>query len=116
MITNIRSETFRSELRDAIMARVCAVCVDRQPEGPPCLFEGHLCGVFEHLEPLTESVLSSYSDAVESYLGRVRSGVCDHCENQAADGSCAMRAKALCPLNNYLSLVIQAIESVRYKR
>lgn len=107
-------QVFRDKVRSALMEGVCRFCVDRQEDGPPCIIEGTPCCVFGHIEPLTDAVLDSFETDMRPYLLKVRQKVCNICEHQHADGSCDLREETLCPLNNYLPLVVEAIESARY--
>ncbi len=49
---------------------------------------------------------------MDDYVRALRAQVCTHCREQDAAGVCALRKHGDCALDAYLSLVIDAIESV----
>jgi len=112
-----RGEGFYEEVRRAVLDRVCGYCVDRQPSGPPCTIQGTLCCVFGHFRPVVDGIVecSAQSDATRPYLLRLREKVCVSCEHTCPGGRCPLREHMLCPLSCYFPLVVEAVETVRYR-
>jgi len=111
-------EGFYEEVRKAVLERVCGYCVDRQPSGPPCTLQGHLCCVFGHFQPVVDAVLEGSAlggDGMQPYLLRLREKVCVSCEHCGSAGRCPLREHMLCPLSFYFPLFVESVESVRYR-
>jgi ferredoxin len=109
-------EAFYEEVRRAVLERVCGYCVDRRPSGPPCMLDGRLCCVFGQFRPVVDSILEGPgADGMQPYLLRLRERVCVSCEHCGAEGRCPLREHMLCPLSYYFPLVVEAVESVRYR-
>jgi hypothetical protein len=97
---------------------ICPYCVDRTPEGPPdgppCEIDGELCCIFQHLDNMVKAVVSTSDSDVRPYIRMTRQVVCSACDHQDPSGFCPQRVETLCALNNYLPLVVEAIEDVQY--
>lgn len=113
-ISTSEMKQFREAVHDKILEKVCPYCVDRTPEGPPCEIDGELCCVFSHLDNMLKAVLATDDSDMRPYIRMTRQVVCSACDHQEPSGFCPRRAETLCALNNYLPLVVEAIEEVRY--
>ncbi len=101
---------------DAVLERVCAVCADRRDDGSCGLDTNLECAIRKHLPRIIESLDGTHSEHLVDYVTPIRSGICSICESENADGSCDVRERVDCPLDRYLSLVIDAIAEVRRER
>ena len=102
--------------RDAIRARVCAVCMDRADDGSCHLAGGRLCALEVHLPRLLDAVLAVQSDRMDEYVEAVKNQVCGSCSGRDPDDYCPFRNSAECALWTYLPLVVDAVEDVRKGR
>ncbi len=107
--------TYEAYLR-AIQERVCAVCIDgvfdKDGRLVRCgLPRGRTCHVELYLPQVIDVVRSIDSTRMDAYVDRLRQTVCRVCE-QNVDGDCALRLKAHCALDTYVTLVVGAIEEV----
>ncbi len=105
---------------EAIRGRVCSVCIDgifeHDQEWVRCgLPKDRTCPVELYLPQVVDLVASMDSPWMEDYIDVLRDRVCTQCE-QSAEGMCALRLKANCPLDTYFMLVAEAIEDAREKR
>ena len=103
------------EYREAIRARVCAVCLDSRDDRS-CGLSGRDCAIEAHLPRLVGALMSVHSPRVEDYEAAIRAQVCDSCEEQDASGRCTLRDNAECALEAYLSLVLDAVDDVNEAR
>jgi hypothetical protein len=101
MLTTAELDEYLSEIRN----QVCANCVERPSDGPPCEPLGKMCGVELHLPELIESVHSAFSRSIGPYFETKQRQVCDHCSFQHSK-FCP------CPMDYLLVLVVEAIETV----
>jgi hypothetical protein len=110
-----REDDRYAEYRDEIRRRVCSVCLDSRDDGS-CGLSARTCAIDNHLPNLVKAVLETESPRLDEYVDALRQEVCSRCREQKADGTCALRDRAECGLDAYLSLVVDAIEDVRARR
>lgn len=102
------------EYRDAIRARVCAVCLDSRDD-KTCSLSGRACAIEGHLPSLVEALTMVESPRLVDYEAAIRTLVCSDCR-QDQEGRCNLRENASCALDAYLSLVLDAVEEVNSRR
>lgn len=103
------------EYRDAIRARVCAVCLDSRDDGS-CSLSGRVCAIEGHLPRLVAVLSGLHSVKLGDYEAAIRAQVCTGCEGQDAHGECERRDHGTCALGAYLPLVLDAVEEVNLRR
>jgi hypothetical protein len=101
MYTQAELDEYMSEIRQ----QVCSHCIDRPPGGPPCGPLGKRCGVELHLPQIVEIAHATRSRAIDPYIERFHSDVCQFC---AVKETC----HCPCPLDPLILLAIEAIETV----
>ena len=101
------------ELEDALRARICGVCVDRNLDGVCHLEEEHECALFDSLPKIVQAVSMVQSELIEDYVDIIRKTVCAKCPHQDEDGFCRVRGEVRCVLDRYLPLIVQTIEEVQ---
>jgi hypothetical protein len=101
MVTALECAEYLEELRK----QVCSRCVERPPEGPPCLPLGKECGVETHLPELIEAVRHVHSGLMEPYQQQTRCEICEHCKLLHSD-------VCPCPMDYLMPLIVDAIETV----
>ena len=101
------------DLEDALRARICSVCVDRNLEGVCHLDEEHECALFDSLPKIVKAVSNVRSDLIDDYVAAIRTKVCAKCPHQDEDGFCRVRGEVRCVLDRYLVLIVQTIEEVQ---
>jgi hypothetical protein len=101
MDTKIPVEEYLAEVR----AQVCSRCIERPPEGPPCLPQGRACAIELHLPALVEAVHDVHSALMGPYVERMHQKICPSCPF-AGPGCCP------CPGEYLLELAVEAIEAV----
>jgi len=90
----------------AVRARVCSVCSERAPGGPPCLPRGKHCGIELHLDKIVDIVHRVRSQTLEPYDELLHREVCTFCPNRETYAECP------CPMESLLELAVEAIEEV----
>ncbi len=98
---------------EAVLARICACCVECRDDGSCGLDPSRECSIKIHLPQILQSVQGVTSDRIEDYVEHIREDVCAVCEDRNPDGSCDVRDRIDCPLDRYLLLVVEAIEEVQ---
>ena len=98
-------EDYMAEIRE----QVCSRCIERPPDGPPCLPLGKRCGVELNLRLLVNAVHEEQSNWMEPYINHFHEDVCAHCERLESE-SCP------CALDYLLELAVEAIETVDERR
>ena len=93
----------------AIREQVCSRCIERPAGGPPCAPRGKRCGVELHLPDIVELAHSVRGRAMDPYIERFHTDICEHCANRVT-------SQCPCPLDPLLLLAIEAIESVDERR
>jgi hypothetical protein len=99
------AEVELNEYLDEIRERVCSICVERPPGGPPCAPLGKECGIEMHLPQLVESVRGVRSALIEPYLDHNRTEICRHCPRLHSE-ICP------CPMDYLAVPLVEAIEAV----
>ncbi len=101
---------------EAILERICSVCIDLRDDGS-CGIDPKLeCSVKEHLPEIIGVVQGVNSNLIGDYVERLRQNVCKICESPEPDGTCEVRARTDCALNRYFNLVVEAIEEVEQRK
>ena len=103
------------EYREAIRQRVCSVCLDSRDDGS-CGLSGRVCALESHLPQLVSILVSLESPRLDDYAAAVRAQVCSGCESRQPRGGCLLRETAVCALDAYLPLVLDAVEQVHTRR
>ena len=98
--------------RDAIMRRVCSVCLDQRSDGG-CGLAHRTCAIEQHVPRIVNAVLAVTSDRMDEYEAAIRSQVCSQCGLEDSCGHCRLRDRGECALSTYLYLVVEAVEEVR---
>jgi hypothetical protein len=99
-------------IREALKQRVCGVCFDRNDDGTCGLPEGRVCAIEGHLPEIVKAVEAVDSVDLSPYIDRIRLQVCPNC-SQDDHGSCVFRDNFDCSVDNFLALVVDAIEDAR---
>jgi hypothetical protein len=99
-----------AEYLDEIRKQVCSRCVERPPDGPPCLPLGKQCGIELHLPQLIEAIHEIKSGSIIPYLEKNQQRVCEHCDHLKDYSMCP------CPLRYLAVLIVQAVETVDLRR
>jgi hypothetical protein len=100
---------------DAIVRRVCSVCLDQAADGG-CGLSRRTCALQQHLPAIVQAICSVESTRMDEYEAAIEGAVCARCGEAGPGGGCAMRDKGQCALSTYLSLVVDAIEEVQAAR
>ena len=103
------------EYWDAIVQRVCSVCLDQATDGS-CGLPRRTCALQSHLPAVVSAICAVQSDRMDEYVAAVEKLVCARCGESEAGGGCRVRDRGECALSTYLSLVVDAIEEVRGTR
>jgi hypothetical protein len=103
-----RLDTIRAALRE----RVCGICFDRNDDGTCGLPEGRVCAIEGHLPEIVKAVEDVESVDLSPYVDSIRTQVCPNC-SQDDHGNCAFRERFDCSVDNFLMLVVDAIEEVK---
>ena len=94
-----------AEYLQEIRSEVCAHCVERPDQGPPCGPLGKHCGIEAHLEELVEEVHLIHSARIDPYLDELHRRTCVTCDRRDTD-------ECPCPLDYLHVLAVQAIDQV----
>jgi hypothetical protein len=106
----VLTEAELAEYLDEIRTQVCSRCVERPPEGPPCLPLGKQCGIELHLPQLIEAIHEIKCGTIIPYLEKNQQRVCEHCGHLNNPTICP------CPLKCLAVLIVQAVETVDLRR
>ncbi|HYM09920.1 MAG TPA: hypothetical protein VEU62_04275 [Bryobacterales bacterium] len=90
--------------------KICAVCVDRNPDGSCDRLAEGSCTLMSKLPLAAEAILMVDSDKIGPYVQSLRDHVCATCSLRNPDGSCDPRDTDRCMLDTYLPLFVEAIE------
>ena len=115
MATTARQQLYRAYW-EAIVRRVCSVCLDQGTDGSCGLTHARMCALQSHLPAVVETILSIESDRMDEYVAAVEAQVCTGCGESDSEGRCGTRDRGECALSSYLALVVDAIEDVRDNR
>lgn len=105
MLLSLLDVPTREEYLAKIRERVCSRCVERPPEGPPCLPHGKICGIELHLPELIETVGRCNSVCINPYLEENRTHICTSCPHLHGE-------QCPCPMDRLAVLLVEAIEEV----
>ena len=88
-------------LASKIFEKICALCVDRNPDGSCNRLAEGSCNLMAKLPLAAEAILKVNSDHTGLifwsrppacvYIQSIRENVCSQCDLQSADGTCAAR-------------------------
>jgi hypothetical protein len=102
-------------IREALKERVCGVCFDRNDDGTCGLPEGRVCAIEGHLPEIVKAVEAVESVDLSPYVDSIRVQVCPNC-SQDDHGSCVFRNSFDCSVDNFLMLVVDAIDEVKSRK
>ncbi|GMU21636.1 MAG: hypothetical protein AMXMBFR13_17280 [Phycisphaerae bacterium] len=105
----MNDNSVNDRIEQHLRSRICAVCVNAEPDGACGLPAQYPCPLFLHLDQVINVVASTQDDSVSPYVDRLRKIVCSHCRMDS-DGDCEGPAQHICPLDSYFPLVIELIE------
>ena len=98
------------ELEKLIRDEICGICDELGRDGKCNEPTQGECSLF-HLFPLVaQTIQETTSDDINVYLRAVREKVCTVCLNEPPGAGCVKRIEARCALDNYLPLIIDAVE------
>jgi hypothetical protein len=100
------------EYEQAIKDAAAAGCMDRDENGNCAPPEGRTCALELNLRDIVKAVKAVRSERMDEYADSIRKNVCMHCINQDEHGDCVYRDHLDCCLDNFMMLVVNAIESV----
>ena len=100
------------EYQEVVGRAVRGACIDRTEDGRCAPPEGRRCALELNLPGIILAVKAVKSDRLDEYADSIRDNVCAHCINQDVHGDCRFRKQLDCCLDNFLSLVVDAIEDV----
>ncbi len=98
------------QLEDRFREKICAVCIDRKPDGSCDYDEQGTCTLMQKIPEAVEAVSHVESPFIEPYIESLRRKVCDHCTLRDVNGECGPRDTDRCMLDSYLPLVVEVIE------
>lgn len=98
--------------RDAIAARVHAVCIDRNLDPDSLSQTEAQCLVDRLLPQLVDLVNAVGPDKLSAFEAAVERTICEPCGNVDVFGTCRVREQAGCCLYRYLPLVYDALSRV----
>jgi hypothetical protein len=99
-------------IREALKERVCSICFDRNDDGTCGLPPGRVCAIEGHLPEIVKAVEAVESVDLAPYVDAIRAQVCPHCSEDEY-GHCVFRDHFDCSVDNFLMLVVDAIEEVK---
>jgi len=98
------------EYLKAIKQHVGRACLDRKDDGtcdPP---EGRKCALDLHLPLIVEAIKTVDSEWIADYARTLGDTVCSQCPGQDERARCYIRDHRECCLDNFVYLVVEAIE------
>jgi hypothetical protein len=101
------------EYWEALQARICATCSDREPGGACGISDDRECSLKKHLPLILKAVNSVYSTSIGPYEEQLRNKVCGVCASQSADGRCTLRSNTACALDHYFPAIVKVIEETQ---
>ena len=101
MYTQTELDEYMAEIRE----RVCSRCIERPPDGPPCLPLGKTCGIELHLEEIIDLCHAAQGQVMEPYIEHLHDDVCATCTASVTD-------QCPCPLRYLLLLAAEAVDAV----
>lgn len=104
---------YQDPVHEAIRKYVCERCVDYGQDNICHSHDPEGCGIFRNLPDLLVIARELHDLKLEAYAKAVRERICFKCKNsQTAGEKCEIREHAECGLDNYLPLVIEALETI----
>lgn len=103
-----RLEEYEQAVRDS----VASACIDRADDGTCAPPAGQMCALELNLREIVKAVKAVKSERIDEYAESIRENVCMHCINQNLHGECYYRDHLDCCLDNFMLLVVDAIEAV----
>lgn len=104
------------EYEELVKERIAAACLDRKDDGtcdPP---DGRNCALDFNLPDIVRAVKAVKSDKVVDYGESIEQLVCEQCinreEHSDPPGECYYRDRKECCLDNFMIIVVDAIEEV----
>jgi hypothetical protein len=98
------------QLEDSFREKICAVCVDRKPDGACDYDKQGTCTLMQKIPEAVEAVSRVDSPYMEPYIESLRTSVCEKCLLRDVNGDCGPRDTDRCMLDSYLPLVVEMIE------
>lgn len=86
--------------------------MDRDEDGNCAPPEGRTCALELNLRNIVAAVQAVKSERMDEYADSIREHVCMNCINQDEHGYCLYRDRLDCCLEDFMLLVVNAIESV----
>jgi hypothetical protein len=97
-------------LEQKFREKICAVCIDRNPDGTCDYDDQHSCTLMQKIPEAVEAISRVESPDIGPYIESLRKTVCQNCSFQQADQTCIPRNTDRCMLDSYLALVVEVIE------
>jgi hypothetical protein len=110
MITQPLTPERLRQLEQRFREKICAVCIDRKPDGSCDYDEQGTCTLMQKIPEAVEAVSRVDSPFLEPYIQSLRKKVCEKCLLRNANGECGPRDTDRCMLDSYLPLVVEVIE------
>ncbi|GMU37021.1 MAG: hypothetical protein KJ057_02270 [Phycisphaerae bacterium] len=103
-----------TSLKERVEARlredVCKACVFRTAAGE-CSLEGvRDCPILTRVDKIIEIVRGIDSPDVAPYAQALREAVCANCEHQHPDGTCRLRDRLDCALDDYFAWIVNIVD------
>jgi hypothetical protein len=98
------------QLEQRFREKICAVCIDRKPDGSCDYDEQGTCTLMQKIPEAVEAISRVDSPYMEPYIESLRKRVCEHCLLRDPNGDCGPRDTDRCMLDSYLPLVVEVIE------
>jgi hypothetical protein len=98
------------QLEQRFREKICAVCIDRKPDGTCDYDEQGTCTLMQKIPEAVEAISRVDSPYMEPYIESLRKKVCENCLLRDVDGDCGPRETDRCMLDSYLPLVVELIE------
>ena len=107
---------YKDAQHEAIRRYVCERCVDYGQDNMCHSHDPEGCGIFRNLPDLIAISKELHELKLDAYVRAVRDRICFKCKNATGSGeNCEVREHSDCGLDNYLPLVIEALETLEEK-
>ena len=100
------------EYQEAIKNRLASACLERADDGTCAPPDGRRCALDLNMLEIIKAVKAVKSDYMGDYAEQIRETVCEQCVNQDEHGHCQFRESIECCLDNFMLLVVDAIDDV----
>jgi hypothetical protein len=97
-------------LEQKFREKICAVCIDRNPDGTCDYDDQHSCMLMQKIPEAVEAISRVDSPEMKPYVESLRRTVCQNCWFQQPDQTCAPRSMDRCTLDSFLALAVEVIE------